>query len=78
MPHEEAVDWLHAVDGQLYKSSIGGAGKPESWVAVVTTPRAGSANAKLIIALGETITDATSAAADQWHQEWDKLSGGPH
>ena len=65
MTQEEAVEWLTAVDGQLYKSSLT-AGKPESWVAVVRTPSSSRQKAKLIIALGETMQEATAAAIGQW------------
>ncbi len=65
MTQEEAVEWLTAVNGQLYKSSLT-IDKPESWVAVVRTESSTSENAKLIIALGETMQDATSAAISQW------------
>ncbi len=77
MTQKEAMEWLHAVDGQLYRSSIT-ENKPESWVAVVRTPRSGTQKAKLIIALGGTVADATTAAASQWHEVWEQLSGGTH
>ncbi len=65
MTQEEAVEWLTAVNGQLYKSSLT-INKPESWVAVVRTESSATERAKLIIALGETMQDATSAAISQW------------
>ena len=73
MTQEEAVEWLTEVDGQLYKSSLV-VNKPESWVAVVRTPRNGTENAKLIIALGKTLQDATAAAESQWREQWSLLS----
>lgn len=73
MTQEEAVEWLTEVDGQLYKSSLV-ANKPESWVAVVHTPRNGTERAKLIIALGGTLQEATAAAESQWRQQWSLLS----
>ncbi len=74
MTQKEAVEWLTAVDGQLYKSSLRN-DKPESWVAVVHTPRNGTETAKLIIALGETLQEATAAAESQWREQLSRLSG---
>lgn len=73
MTRDEAVEWLTAVDGQLYRSSLTH-NKPESWVAVVRTPGNLTEKAKLIIALGETMQEATAAALSQWHEQWSKLS----
>jgi hypothetical protein len=39
-------------------------------VAVVRTPREGTRRGKLIIALGESMEEATSAAEDQWQRLW--------
>ena len=74
MTQEEAVEWMTAVDGQLYKSSLV-KNKPESWVAVVHTPQNGVEKAKLIIALGQTLQDAATAAESQWREQWNRLSG---
>ena len=74
MTQKEAVEWMTAVDGQLYRSSLV-ENKPESWVAVVHTPRNGAENAKLIIALGKTLQEAAAAAESQWREQWDRLSG---
>jgi len=73
MTREEAVEWLTEVDGQLYKSSLL-ENKPESWVAVVRTPRNGTEKARLIIALGGTLQEATAAAESQWRKQWSRLS----
>jgi len=73
MTQEEAVEWMTAVDGQLYQSSLV-ENKPESWVAVVHTPRNGTEKAKLIIALGETLQGAATAAESQWREQWNRLS----
>ena len=70
---EEAVQWLRNVDGQLYKSGRTPAGE-QTWVAVVRTPRSGTKSAKLIIAMGETLLEATSAAEEQWHTIWRSLT----
>ena len=73
MMQEEAVEWMTAVDGQLYKSSLVD-NKPESWVAVVHTPQNGTEKAKLIIALGGTLQEAATAAESQWREQWKRLS----
>ena len=74
MTQKEAIEWMTAVDGQLYKSSLV-ENKPESWVAVVHTPQNGTEKAKLIIALGQTLQDAATAAESQWREQWSRLSG---
>jgi hypothetical protein len=65
MTKSEAIEWLKAVDGELYRTPPGRRGR-RAWVAVVTTPASGRAPAQRIIALGETIQEATCSAAEQW------------
>ena len=67
MTAEQAVDWLRDVDGELFRTRPGRGGR-EAWVAVVRAPRPGAraGNARLIVALGETLEEATSVAAHRW------------
>jgi hypothetical protein len=65
MTRSEAIAWLRAVDGELYRTPPGRRGR-RAWVAVVTTPATGSAPQQRIIALGETLQEAASSAAVQW------------
>lgn len=73
MKSQEALEWLRQVKGQLYRSNRHESGR-KAWVAVVRTPREGSRNGKLIIALGSTMEEAAKAAEGQWHQLWERLS----
>jgi hypothetical protein len=74
MTQDEALIWLSQVGGRLYRSSRKRDGA-EAWVAVVRSPRAGRRKGKLIIALGETLLDATAAAEGQGQALWDGLGG---
>lgn len=72
MTSDEALSWLRQVKGQLYRNKKHATGK-EAWVAVVRTPRAGSRGGKLIIALGDSLEEATTAAENQWQEVWGRL-----
>jgi hypothetical protein len=65
MTRSEAIAWLRAVDGELYRTPPGRRGR-RAWVAVVTTPADGTGSQQRIIALGETLQEAASSAAAQW------------
>ena len=69
MDAEQAVNWLHEVEGRLYRSNDHPSGI-RAWVAVVPTPRSGIGRSKLIIALGSTAAEAAAAAEDQWRAFW--------
>ena len=60
MTQHEALEWLQAVAGQLYRSNHDPSG-PNAWVAVVRTPRVGIRRGKLIVALGGSMEEATTA-----------------
>ena len=66
MTADEAMDWLRRVDGELFRTPRG-ARAP--WVAVVRAPRADARTARLIVALGESLEEATATAARQWREE---------
>ena len=73
MTRDEAMAWLEQVEGELYRTPglrTGG----EAWVAVVRTPGQGARRGQLIAALGESLQEAASAAANQWRQCWQSLS----
>ena len=70
MKSAEALSWLRQVKGQLYRNKKHATGK-EAWVAVVRTPQGGPRKGKLIIALGESMEEATSSAEGQWQQLWE-------
>ena len=73
MTHDQAAAWIRQVDGRLYHTPKR-IDKPDSWVAVVRVPAAGTRSGKLIIALGESLLEATGAAEEQWQTLWDDLS----
>ena len=76
MTAEQAMRWLQQVGGELYQSPHTGEGRT-AWVAVVRTPRLDEKRGKLIIALGATMLEATTAAEAQWQQLWQGL-GASH
>ena len=67
MTADEAIAWLRQVDGELYRTPRGG--ERAAWVAVVRTPRATPRSSRLIVALGESLEEATATAARQWREE---------
>jgi hypothetical protein len=67
MTADEAIAWLRQVDGELYRTPRGG--DRAAWVAVVRTPRAAPRASRLIVALGESLEEATATAARQWREE---------
>jgi hypothetical protein len=73
MTPEEAVAWLEQVDGELYRTPAQPTGRA-AWVAVVRTPARGARRGRLIVALGDSLQEATNAAASQWRECWRTLS----
>ena len=73
MMNVEALTWLLQVDGRLFQTK---AKSPEqdAWVAVVRVPGTGAKKGKLIIALGESAEEATTAAEGQWQKLWTDIS----
>jgi hypothetical protein len=73
MTNVEALTWLLQVDGRLYQTTTK-APKPDAWVAVVRVPGSGASKSKLIIALGGSAEEATTAAEGQWQKLWTDIS----
>ncbi len=73
MTHDQAVAWIHQVNGRLYHTPKK-TDRPDSWVAVVRVPASGARSGKLIIALGESMLEAADAAEEKWQTLWDDLS----
>jgi len=77
MTNIEALTWLLQVDGRLYQTKTKSA-KPDAWVAVVRVPGAGAGagarKGKLIVALGGSAEEATTAAEKQWQKLWTDIS----
>jgi hypothetical protein len=67
MTAEEALTWLRQVDGEVYRTPPGRRSR-DAWVAVVRTPSSGFRAPRTIVALGETLEEAASAAASQWRE----------
>jgi len=67
MASEDALSWLHRMNGQLYRNNPHPSGK-NAWVAVVRAARPGDAAGTLIIALGSTMEEAAQAAAGRWQR----------
>ena len=66
MTAKQAVTWLRQVDGELFRTPPG-RGSRDAWVAVVRSPLS-DAKPRTIVALGETLEEAASAAASQWRE----------
>lgn len=73
MNADEALRWLRAVQGQLYRNRDHPSSR-SAWVAVVRTPGSGGRNGKVIIALGGSMEEAATAAEGQWRAIWEQLS----
>ena len=69
MGKEEALHWLRAVEGRLYRTGPAEGGRT-AWVAVVRTPGAPGQRGKLIVALGDSLEEAADAALVQWERLW--------
>ncbi len=69
---EEAVSWLHSVDGELYRTPRS-RHATRAWIAVVRTPRWGTQRGQLILALGNSALEAATAAASQWRAIWNDV-----
>jgi hypothetical protein len=73
MTNIEALTWLLQVDGRLFQTKSKST-KPDAWVAVVRVPDTGAKKGKLIIALGGSAEEATTAAEGQWQKLWTDIS----
>jgi hypothetical protein len=69
---DEAVAWLREVGGRLYRSGPDAAGR-SAWVAVVRAPGPVGTPGKLVIAFGDTLAEAATAAEEQWRELWTAL-----
>jgi hypothetical protein len=76
MTNIEALTWLLQVDGRLFQTKAKSAkpAKPDAWVAVVRVPGAGARKGKLIVSLGGSAEEATTAAEGQWQELWKDIS----
>ena len=73
MTNIEALNWLLQVDGRLFQTKAKSA-KPDAWVGVVRVPGTGARKGKLIVALGGSAEEATTAAEGQWQILWKDIS----
>ena len=73
MTNIEALNWLLQVDGRLFQTKAKSS-KPDAWVAVVRVPGTGARKGKLIVALGGSAEEATTAAEGQWQILWKDIS----
>ena len=73
MTNVEALTWLLQADGRLYQTKTKSA-NPDAWVAVVRVPGTGTRKSKLIVSLGGSAEEATTAAEKQWQELWKDLS----
>ncbi len=73
MTSNEALSWLKQVEGTVFHNKYQ-AEDENAWVAVVRTPGINGQNGKIILAFGETLEIATSAAEREWQQVWERIS----
>lgn len=72
MTFDEALEWIQQVDGRLYQNPHK-ADEPDAWVAVIRTPQSLQAPARVIVAAGPTLQQATSSAECEWNRLWEEL-----
>ena len=75
MTQNEALRWLKQVDGSIFHNSE--TNDENAWVAVVRTPAAQGGAGKIILAFGDTLSAATSAAEHEWHDLWQTFGSTP-
>jgi hypothetical protein len=76
MSLDEALDWIHQVDGVLYQHP-NRRDCDDAWVAVIRRPQTIRGPARVIVATGRTLPLATAAAEKEWNELW-KDSGRLH
>jgi len=69
---EEAVRWLHEVDGRLMRRREAPASQ-DGWVAIVKTPAAPGRGAQLILGFGDSALAAVATAQERWDDAWRAL-----
>ena len=73
MTSSEALAWLTQVDGTVFHNKHQ-TDHDNAWVAVVRTPTLNGRNGRIILAFGESLEVAASAAEKEWQQMWQKIS----
>ena len=72
MTHSEALRWIEQVDADVFFNEQ--EDFDNGWTAVVRTPQRPGEPEKVILAFGESLLAAASAAEEQWQQLWETLS----
>ncbi len=70
---EEAVRWLHQVDGRLMRKDEDPT-SPDGWVAIVKTPAATGQGSQVILGFGDSALAAVATAQQSWDQAWREIS----
>ncbi|MDP6979759.1 MAG: hypothetical protein QF570_14325 [Myxococcota bacterium] len=70
---QDALRWLRQVEGTVYHNRNDADGE-NAWVAVVHTPPANGRTGKIILAFGESIQEAATAAEEEWTSVWSSMS----
>ena len=79
MTSSEALAWLTQVDGTVFHNKHQ-TDHDNAWVAVVRTPTLNGLNGlngrngRIILAFGQSLEVAASAAEKEWQQMWQKIS----
>lgn len=73
MEDDRALAWIEQVGGIVYRQRDGCEAE-SCWVAVIRTPATRGGTGKIILACGESLTDAACAAEAQWDEIWGALS----
>jgi hypothetical protein len=74
MTRDEALDWIHQVDGRLYQNPKK-LDQHDAWVAVIRTPPSIRKRGKVIIGIGSTLQQAAGVAEQEWNELFSELSG---
>lgn len=69
MSLDEALDWIHQVDGVLYQHP-NRVDCEDAWIAVIKRPGTIRGPARVIVASGRTLPLAATAAEKEWSELW--------
>ena len=70
---EDAVHWLHEVEGRLM-CKRDAPDDPDGWVAIVKTPAASGHRGQVILGFGDSAVAAVQTARESWQDAWREIS----
>lgn len=75
LTHQNAARWLRRVGGRAFRNREAPDG-PQGWVALAVIPPVRNRSARVILAMGPSLADATVAVRSKWDALWDEAA--PH